>query len=196
MNLCNGGSGCCGSGMHTPGTNGEYLGLDGEILFRNIWDWLVKYGLNWIIWEYVLYCLVTLRWSRIHRLWPKGWHVREVAILGPDLQGCFIFRSFQVYLIFLMMELPWISQSPPYIYVHGDFLLINITTLGFLNSCVNWCQLLHSWSDDSPRGQKGETGDTRIQKRARLPRPVHQRRVRGTNLWGKEVLMGTGFGCQ
>ena len=111
MNLCNGGSGCCGSGMHTPGTNGEYLGLDGEILFRNIWDWLVKYGLNWIIWEYVLYCLVTLRWSRIHRLWPKGWHVREVAILGPDLQGCFI------YLILLMMEWPWISQSPPYIYV-------------------------------------------------------------------------------
>ena len=121
---------------------------------ENIWDWMVKYGLNWIIWEYVLYCLVTLRWSRIHRLWPKGWHVREVAILGPDLQGCFIFRSFQVYLILSMMEWPWISQSPPYIYVstvHGDFLLI--TTLGFLNSCVNYYILGQT---TAPEGKKGK----------------------------------------
>ena len=160
----------------------------------DIWDWLVKYGLNWIIWEYVLYCLVTLRWSRIHRLWPKGWHVREVAILGPDLQGCFILRSFQVYLILLMMEWPWISQPPPYIYVSTWW----FSAYKYNNPWISkfLCQLLHSWSDDSPRRQKGETGDARIQKRARLSRPVHQRRVRGTNLWGKEVLMGTGFRCQ
>ena len=31
VNLCNGGFGCCGSGMHTPGPSGEYLGVDGNI---------------------------------------------------------------------------------------------------------------------------------------------------------------------
>ena len=31
VNLCNGGLGCCGSGMHSPGSSGEYLGLDGKI---------------------------------------------------------------------------------------------------------------------------------------------------------------------
>ena len=30
VNLCNGGQGCCGSGMHTPGPNGQYLGTDGK----------------------------------------------------------------------------------------------------------------------------------------------------------------------
>lgn len=31
VNLCDGGLGCCGSGMHTPGPSGEYLGADGKI---------------------------------------------------------------------------------------------------------------------------------------------------------------------
>ena len=54
VNLCNGGFGCCGSGMHTPGPSGEYLGVDGKLfviifgggwwnICKNIWGWMVKF---------------------------------------------------------------------------------------------------------------------------------------------------------
>jgi len=56
VNLCDGGLGCCGSGMHTPGPNGEYLGADGDHEYK-IYEPMVDTPENWSYWD--LICKTT-----------------------------------------------------------------------------------------------------------------------------------------